>query len=58
MNARAKAAFNKKARFHQQIELKLKEDVNKMLQWSVALYDAEGQTLEKVDQKYLRSFEI
>jgi hypothetical protein len=29
-----------------------------MLQWSIALYDAETQTLGKVDQKYLRSFDI
>jgi hypothetical protein len=29
-----------------------------MLQWSIALYDAETQTLGKVDQKYPRSFDI
>jgi hypothetical protein len=56
--ARAKAAFKKEGSFHQQTGLKYKEEINKILQWSIALYDAEKQTLGKVDQKYLRSFEI
>ena len=52
----AKAAFDRKKTFHQQIGLKFKEETNKMLIWSIALYGVETWTLRKVDQKHLESF--
>jgi len=38
----AKATFNKKVSFHQQIVLKSKEEIRKCYIWSVAVYGAES----------------
>jgi hypothetical protein len=38
----AKAAFNKKVSFHQQIVLKFTEEIRKCYIWSVAVYGAES----------------
>jgi len=44
--------------FHFQIGLKFKEETMKCYIWSIALYGTESWTLQKVDQKYLISFEM
>jgi hypothetical protein len=50
----AKAEFNSKKNFQQQIELKLvRKKEEKCYIWSIALYGAETWTLQKVDKKYL-----
>jgi hypothetical protein len=50
----AKAEFNSKKNFQQQIELKLvKEKQEKCYIWSIALYGSETWTLRKVDKKHL-----
>jgi hypothetical protein len=54
----AKAAFNRKKTFHQQIRLKCKEVTSKVHIWIIGLYGAETWTLRKVGQKYLDSFEV
>ena len=51
-----KAAFNKKDNFHQQIRLKLKEEISKVLQFEHRFYGAETWTLRKVEHKYLGIF--
>jgi hypothetical protein len=54
--ARAKATFNKKALFASKVDLNLRKTLIKCC--NGVLCGAERQTLGKVDQKYLRSFEI
>jgi len=57
--AMAKAAFNKKKTFHQQIGLQFYR--KKLVQcyiWYIAFYDAEILTPRTVDQKCLESFEM
>jgi hypothetical protein len=54
----AKAALRKRRRLLQQIELKSKDEAGECYFWSVTLYGAGKQTLQKVDQKYLESFEM
>jgi hypothetical protein len=55
----AKAAFNKKKTlFNSKLDLNLRKKVLKYYIWSIALYGAETWTLRKVDQKYLKSFEM
>jgi hypothetical protein len=54
-----KAAFDKKSTlFTNRLDLNLMKKLVKCYIWSVALYDAETWTLQKVDQKYLGSFEM
>ena len=54
----AKAALSKKTRFTSRLYLNLRKKPVKGYIWSIALYSAETWTLRKVDQKYLRSFEM
>jgi hypothetical protein len=55
----AKAALIKNTHsFHQQIELKFKEETSEMYIWSTALCGAENWTLRKVYQKYLEESEM
>jgi hypothetical protein len=55
----AKAAFNKKKTlFTSKLDLSLRKKLVKCYIWSIALYGAEMWTLQKVDQKYLESFEM
>jgi len=51
--AMAKAAFNKK-----HVGLKIEEETNKTLHWSITLYGVETWTIRAVDQKHLESFEM
>jgi hypothetical protein len=53
-----KSRIQQEDTFHQHIVLEVKEKVVKCYIWSIALYTAETQTLLKVDQKYLESFEV
>jgi hypothetical protein len=43
---------------YQQIGLKFKNERNERCIWSVALCDAEGWTLRKADQKFLKSLDL
>jgi hypothetical protein len=57
--AMAKTAFNKKKNlFTSKLDLNLRKKPVKFYIWSIALYGAEMWTLQKVDQKYLESFEM
>jgi hypothetical protein len=57
--AMAKATFNKKKNsFHQQTGLKFNEETSKVVPLEYRMYDAETWMLQKVDQKYLESFEM
>jgi len=57
--ALVQAAFNKeKALFTSKLNLDLKKKLIQCYIWSIALYGAESGTLQKVDQKYLKSFEM
>jgi hypothetical protein len=54
----AKAAINKKKTFlTKKLDLNLWTKLVKWCNWSMALYNAETWTLQKVDQKYLSSSE-
>jgi hypothetical protein len=53
----AKAAFNKKTLFTSKLDLNLRKKLVKCYIWSIALYGAEMWILQKIDQKYLESFE-
>ena len=52
------AVFKKKAVFTRDIALKLMKKILKWYIWSIALFGAENLTLQKVDRKYLASFEM
>jgi hypothetical protein len=55
----AKAAFNKKKTLStSKLDLNLRKKLVKCYIWSVTLYGAETWTVQKVDQKYLDSFEM
>jgi hypothetical protein len=54
----AKAAFSKKTLFTSKLDLQLRKKLVKCYIWSIALYGAETWTLQKLDQKYLESFEM
>jgi hypothetical protein len=55
----AKAAVNKKKNiFSSKLDLNLSKKLVKCCIWSIALYGAKTWTLQKVDQKYLESFEM
>jgi hypothetical protein len=55
----AKVAFNnKKNLFTSKLDLNLRKKLVKCYIWSIALCGAETWTLEKVDQKYLESFDM
>jgi hypothetical protein len=57
--AMAKAAFNKKKNLStSKLDLNLRKKLVKCYIWSIALYGAETWTLRKMDQKYLKSFEM
>jgi hypothetical protein len=57
--AMAKAAFNKeKTNFISKLGVNLRKKSVKGYIWSVALYGAETWKLQKVDQKYMESFEM
>jgi hypothetical protein len=58
--AMAKAAFNKKKTlFTSKLDLELRKKLVKCYIWSsIALYGDETWTLQKLDQKYLESFEM
>jgi hypothetical protein len=57
--AMAKPAFKKKkALFTSKVELNLRWKLLKYYIWSIVLYVAVKWTLQKVDQKYLESFEM
>jgi len=57
--ATAKEAFNKKkVLFTSILDLNLRKKPIKCYIWSIALYDAETRTLQKVGLKYLKSFEM
>jgi len=43
---------------HQQMRMRLKKEFSTVLHLELALYSVETWTFRKVDQKYLRSFEI
>ena len=54
-----KATFNmKKTPFTSKLDLNLRKKLVKCYIWSIAFYRDETWTLEKVNQKYLKSFEI
>jgi hypothetical protein len=54
------AAFNKKKKnlFASKLDLNLRKKLVKCYIWSIALYGAETWTFQKVDQKYMESFEM
>jgi hypothetical protein len=55
----AKAAFNKKRTlFTSTMDLKLRKNLVKCYNWSIALYGAGSWMLRAVDQKHLESFEM
>jgi hypothetical protein len=55
----AKAAFNKKrAIFTSTLDLKMKKKLVKCYISSIAFYGAETWTIQIVDQKHLKSFEM
>jgi len=57
--AKAQAAFNKKKTLYpSKLDLNLRKELVQHDSWSKAVYDAETQTLHKVDQKYPESFEM
>jgi len=58
LNAKAKAAFNKKNLFTSKLDLNLRKRLVRCYVWSIALYGAEISTLRATDQKHLESFEM
>jgi hypothetical protein len=54
----AKAALTKKTIFTSKLDFNLRKKLVKQYIWNITLYDATTWTLQKVDQKYLKSFEI
>jgi len=55
----AKSALKKKKSFFtSKLDLNVRKKLVKCYIWSVALYGAGTQTLRKVDQKYLESFDM
>jgi hypothetical protein len=50
------AALNKKTLFASKLDLNLRKKLVKCLNLSIALYDIENLTLQKVDQKHPESF--
>jgi hypothetical protein len=57
--AMAKAAFHKKKTLYiSKLDLNLRKKLVKCYIWSIALHGAETWTLQKMDQKYLESFEM
>jgi hypothetical protein len=59
VNILEKAAFNKnRTLFTSKVDLELRKKLVKCYIWSVALYGAETWTLQAVDQKNVKSFEM
>jgi hypothetical protein len=57
--AMPKATFNKKELlFTSKLGLNLRKNLVQFYIWNIALYGAETWTLQKVDEKYLESFEM
>jgi hypothetical protein len=57
--AMTKAAINrKKILFTSKLDLELRKKLVKCYIWGIALYGAETWTLQKLEQKYLESFEM
>jgi hypothetical protein len=56
--AMAKAAFNNKSLFNRKLDLHLMKKLVKCYIRSIAFYGAGSWTFQKVDQKYLESFEM
>jgi predicted restriction endonuclease len=57
--AMEKAAFNKnRALFTSKMDLELRNRILKFYVWSIALCGAESWTLQAVDQKHLKGFEM
>jgi hypothetical protein len=54
----AKAAFNKNTLFIDRLDLNLRKKLMKYYIWSTAWQGAETWTLQRIDQKYMESFEI
>jgi hypothetical protein len=55
----AKAAFNKKKTlFTSKLDLELRKKLVKCYIWSITLYGAETWTLQRLEKKYLESFEM
>jgi hypothetical protein len=55
----AKAAFSKKkVLFTRKLVLNLRKKLVKCYNWSIALYGAESWTLQKLNKKWLESFEM
>jgi uncharacterized protein YciW len=44
--------------FTSKLDLELRKKLVKYHNWSIALYSAQAWTLQKLDQKYLESFEM
>jgi hypothetical protein len=59
-SAMEKAAFKRKKKKHftRKSNLYLRKRLVKFYTWSISFYCAENWTLRKLDQKYLRNFEI
>jgi hypothetical protein len=52
----AKAALTKKTLFTSKLDFSLSKKLVKQYIWNITLYGATTRTLQKVDQKYLKSF--
>lgn len=58
MIATGKSSIQQEGSCHQQPEHKFNEETNKCYIWRIALYGAATWTLQKVDQKYLKSVQM
>jgi hypothetical protein len=56
--AMAKAEFNKKILFANQLDLHLRTKPNEFYIWSVTFYGTKTWTLRNIDQKCLESFQM
>jgi len=56
--ATAKAALTKKTLFTSKLDFNLRKKLVKQYIWNITLYSATTRTLQKIDQKYLKSFEV
>jgi hypothetical protein len=54
----AKAALTEKTLFTSKLDFNLRKKLVKQYIWNITLYGATTWTLQKVDQKYLKSFEM
>jgi len=56
--ATAKAALTKKTLFTSKLDFNSRKKLVKQYIWNITLYGATTRTLQKINQKYLRSFEM